>query len=38
MEESILHADLNLTDAATSHARRLFLRHRRPELYGGWVR
>jgi N-carbamoylputrescine amidase len=38
LEESVLHADLNLSDAESSHARRLFLRHRRPELYGGWVR
>ncbi|MFQ5505436.1 MAG: nitrilase-related carbon-nitrogen hydrolase [Planctomycetota bacterium] len=34
--EEILLADLNLDLVETSHARRLFLRDRRPELYGGW--
>jgi N-carbamoylputrescine amidase len=38
LEDAIVYADITLSDAATSHARRLFLRHRRPELYGGWVR
>jgi N-carbamoylputrescine amidase len=38
LEESILYADVELSAAARSHARRLFLQHRRPELYGGWVR
>lgn len=37
LEERILLADLDLADAARSHARRLFMQHRRPELYGGWV-
>jgi N-carbamoylputrescine amidase len=36
-EESILYSDLDLTKVARSHARRLFLRHRRPELYAEWV-
>ncbi|HEX9639420.1 MAG TPA: nitrilase-related carbon-nitrogen hydrolase [Acidobacteriota bacterium] len=36
-EESILCADLDLSLAASSHARRLFLRDRRPELYGEWL-
>jgi N-carbamoylputrescine amidase len=35
--ETILYADLNLSQAAESHARRLFLRDRRPELYAGWL-
>ena len=37
MEESILTADVELSAARDSHARRLFLEHRRPELYGGWL-
>ena len=36
-EESILYADLDLAEVARSHARQLFLRDRRPELYGGWL-
>jgi len=36
-EETILYTDLDLAEVSRSHARRLFLRHRRPELYGGWV-
>jgi beta-ureidopropionase len=35
--ETILYADLDLRQAADSHARRLFLRDRRPELYAGWL-
>lgn len=35
-DETLL-ADLDLADAAESHARRLFLRDRRPALYGGWL-
>ncbi len=35
--ETILYADLDLVQAAQSHARRLFLRDRRPELYGAWL-
>jgi N-carbamoylputrescine amidase len=35
--DTILYADLDLARAAESHARRLFLRHRRPELYAAWV-
>ena len=38
LEETILYADIDLSDAAASHARRLFLQHRRPDLYGEWVR
>jgi len=33
----ILIADLDLSATSGSHARRLFLRDRRPELYAGWV-
>ncbi|MBI2220372.1 MAG: carbon-nitrogen hydrolase family protein [Acidobacteria bacterium] len=36
-EDHILYADLDLAEARTSHARRLFLQHRRPELYAGWL-
>ncbi len=36
-QETILYADLDFAQLADSHARRLFLRHRRPELYGPWV-
>jgi beta-ureidopropionase len=37
-EDFVLFTDLNLADAERSHARRLFLPDRRPELYGGWFR
>ncbi len=37
MREDILYAEIDLRDAASSHARRLFLRDRRPELYAGWL-
>ena len=35
--DEILHADVDLAQNASSHARQLFLRHRRPELYGAWL-
>jgi N-carbamoylputrescine amidase len=35
--DEILYADLDLRAADTSHARQLFLKHRRPELYARWV-
>lgn len=35
--DEILYSDLELTSAAKSHARQLFLRDRRPELYGAWL-
>ena len=35
--DEILHAELDLAQAARSHARRLFLQHRRPELYSSWI-
>ena len=37
MEETILTADVELPEAGESHARRLFLQHRRPELYAAWL-
>lgn len=37
LEEHVLVADLDLAEVAESHARRLFLRDRRPELYGPWL-
>jgi N-carbamoylputrescine amidase len=36
-EDYILVADLDLAACAESHARQLFLRDRRPELYGSWL-
>ncbi len=35
--EERLICDLDLEEVARSHARRLFLRDRRPELYSGWL-
>jgi predicted amidohydrolase len=35
--EEILYADLDLEAGRRSHARRLFLRDRRPELYAEWL-
>jgi beta-ureidopropionase len=37
LQEEIIHAEIDLTKVRDSHARRLFLQHRRPELYGRWV-
>ncbi len=36
-EDHILVTDLDLSEVAESHARKLFLRDRRPELYGDWL-
>jgi len=36
-DDTILYADVDFVENATSHARELFLRHRRPELYAGWI-
>jgi predicted amidohydrolase len=36
--EEILYAEVDLASAASSHARQLFLRDRRPELYGEWLK
>jgi predicted amidohydrolase len=35
--DEILYADVDLSACRTSHARRLFLQHRRPELYAPWL-
>ena len=35
--EEILHAELDLSEVGRSHARKLFLRDRRPELYADWL-
>ena len=35
--DEILYADVDLASAADSHARKLFLQHRRPELYAAWI-
>jgi N-carbamoylputrescine amidase len=37
LEETTLFADIDVNAAARSHARRLFLRHRRPDLYAAWI-
>jgi predicted amidohydrolase len=37
LDEQLLLADVDLAEVSTSHARRLFLQHRRPELYPAWV-
>ena len=36
-QDAILYSDVDLSSAERSHARRLFLRDRRPELYGEWI-
>jgi len=35
--DTVLHIDLDLAQTARSHARQLFLQHRRPELYAEWL-
>jgi len=35
--EELLLAEIDLSICEQSHARRLFLRHRRPELYADWI-
>jgi predicted amidohydrolase len=35
--EEILYVEVDLASTATSHARQLFLKHRRPELYAQWL-
>ena len=37
MADAILYAEIDLADNTRSHARQLFMRHRRPELYAAWV-
>jgi N-carbamoylputrescine amidase len=36
-EDAILYADLDLSATARSNARRLFMKHRRPQLYADWL-
>jgi predicted amidohydrolase len=36
-KDEILYADIDFAKNATSHARQLFLKHRRPELYASWI-
>jgi predicted amidohydrolase len=35
--DEILYCDIDLTECAKSHARQLFMRDRRPELYADWL-
>ncbi|GBF30109.1 hypothetical protein MnTg04_00045 [bacterium MnTg04] len=35
--DEILYADLDFSEAASSHARKLFLADRRPALYRDWI-
>ena len=37
MTDTILYVDIDTRENERSHARQLFLRHRRPELYAAWV-
>ena len=37
MDDDLVLADLDLSECAASHARTLFWRDRRPELYGDWL-
>lgn len=37
LQDEILYAQIDLADTGQSHARRLFMPHRRPELYGSWI-
>lgn len=36
LEDDIVYADINLSQVYQSHAKRLFMQHRRPELYRKW--
>jgi len=36
LEDTVLVVDIDLSDVGSSHADRLFMRHRRPELYARW--
>lgn len=36
-DDTILYAEMDLAATERSHARRLFLRDRRPDLYPGWI-
>jgi N-carbamoylputrescine amidase len=35
--DEILYTDIDLSQTGRSHARRLFLRDRRPDLYASWI-
>lgn len=35
--DQILYADVDFETSAKSHARKLFLKHRRPDLYAAWI-
>jgi predicted amidohydrolase len=35
--DEILYAEVDLASNAQSHARQLFMKHRRPELYANWI-
>lgn len=35
--DEILYTDVDLAVSAKSHARQLFMKHRRPELYASWI-
>ena len=37
MTDTILYADVDPAENGRSHARQLFMRHRRPALYAGWL-
>jgi N-carbamoylputrescine amidase len=37
LDEDLVIVDVDLTECATSPARSVFLRDRRPELYGDWM-
>jgi hypothetical protein len=36
LDDAILIADIDVQHVGSSHAERLFMRHRRPELYAEW--
>jgi N-carbamoylputrescine amidase len=36
-KDEVLFAEIDLAKLSESNARRLFLKHRRPELYGDWL-
>jgi N-carbamoylputrescine amidase len=38
LQDSLLMTDIDLEQARSSHAERLFMQHRRPELYAQWFR
>src|SRR5215210_4651610 len=38
MQDEVLAANIDLGENASSHARRLFLQHRRRELYADWIK